>query len=80
MLGPTYLAYFYCDCLTRPPDFCLDLETWQALRKESKVHPETKSQVAPAKEADEIPFVYEMYHNCFHVLRFHNKDTIAQLG
>ena len=54
MLGPTYLdftRYFYCTCLTRPRIFCLDLETWEALRKESKSIKLKAKQVGPVEEA-----------------------------
>ena len=54
MLGPTYLAfirYFYCACLTRPPDFLSRFRNLAGATQRIEVHPEIESHVAPAEEA-----------------------------
>ena len=54
MRGPTYLdfiRYFYCTCLTRPPDF---LSRFRNLAGATQIITIDKieSQVAPAEEAE----------------------------
>ena len=46
-----FIRYFYCACLTRPPDFLSRFRNLAGATQRIKVHPETKSQVAPAEEA-----------------------------
>ena len=48
MLGPTYLAfirYFYCACLTRPPDFLSRFRNLAGATQRIEVHPEIESHV-----------------------------------
>ena len=53
MLGPTYLdfiRYFYCTCLTRPPDFFSRFRNLAGAAQRIKID-KIESQVAPAEEA-----------------------------
>ena len=52
MLGPTYLVfirYFYCACLTRPPDFLSRFRNLAGATQRIKID-KIESQVAPAEE------------------------------
>ena len=54
MLGPTYLdflRYFYCTCLTRPPDFLSRFRNLAGATQRIKID-KIESQVAPAEEAE----------------------------
>ena len=54
MLVPTYLTfirYFYCACLTRPPDFWSRVRNLAAATQRIKID-KIESQIAPAEEAD----------------------------
>ena len=56
MLGPTYLAfkrYFYCACLTRPPDFLSRFRNLADATQRIKID-KIESQVAPAEEAGRV--------------------------
>ena len=53
MLRPTYLdfiRYFYCTCLTRPPDFLSRLRNLEGATQRIKID-KIESQIAPAEEA-----------------------------
>ena len=53
MLGPAYLdfiRYFYCTCLTRPPDFLSRFRNLAGATQRLKID-KIESQVAPAEEA-----------------------------
>ena len=53
MLGPTYLdfiRYFYCACLTRPPDFLSRFRNLAGATQRIRMD-KIESQVAPAEEA-----------------------------
>ena len=52
MLGPTYLdfiRYFYCTCLTRPPDFLSRFRNLTGATQRIKID-KIENQVAPAEE------------------------------
>ena len=54
MLGPTYLdftRYFYCTCLTRPPDFLSLFRNLAGATQRINID-NIESQVVPAEEAD----------------------------
>ena len=54
MLGPTYLdfiRYFYCTCLTRPPDFLSRFRNLAGATQRIKID-KIESQVVPAEEAE----------------------------
>ena len=53
MLGPTYLdfiRYFYCTCLTRPPDFLSRFRNLAGGTQRIKID-KIENQVVPAEEA-----------------------------
>ena len=53
MLGPAYLdfiRYFYCTCLTRPPDFLSRFRNLAGATQRIKID-KIESQVPPAEEA-----------------------------
>ena len=53
MLGLTYLdfiRYFYCTCLTRPPDFLSRFRNLAGATQRIKID-KIESQVAPVEEA-----------------------------
>ena len=53
MLGPTYLdiiRYFYCTCLTRPPEFLSGFRNLAGATQRIRID-KIESQVAPAEEA-----------------------------
>ena len=58
MLGPNYLdliRYFYCTCLTRPPDFLSRFRNLAGATQRIKID-KAESQVAPVEEADLAEF------------------------
>ena len=60
MLGPAYLdiiEYFYCTCLTRPPDFLSRFRNLAGATQRIGID-KTESQVAPVEEADLLVFVH----------------------
>ena len=61
MLGPTYLdfiRYFYCTCLTRPPDFLSRFRNLAGATQRIKID-KIESQAAPAEEAGVGPLSVE---------------------
>ena len=54
MLGPTYMdfiRYFYCTCLTRPPDFLSRFRNLASTMQRIKID-KIESQVASVEEAE----------------------------
>ena len=69
MLEPTYLAfirYFYCTCLTRPPDFLSRVRNLAGATQRIKIRAMIKidkieSEVAPVDEAESFGFLLFWY-------------------